>query len=124
MKNPFQSARLSYRALESTDTGFIYSLITDTDAFANSAPFLLRPVTRQLSEGMQKSRSEVLLGVVGILSPAKAAESSEAAHDIDGTGTPIGALFISQPSPANQHHHNADLGIDIIACYQRKGYVS
>lgn len=126
-KNFFRSARLTYRAVESTDTRFFHNLIADADAFANTAPLLLQPMTRHFSEGMQKLGSETLLSVIICLTSASSGgESSESAHNLNigDTDTPIGALYLSKSPPAEQHHRNTNLAINLSATHQGKGYGS
>ncbi|KZP30707.1 putative GNAT family acetyltransferase [Athelia psychrophila] len=113
MRNPFQSARLIYRAVESTDVDFIHSLNTNADNLINANFSLLRPRTHKSSEGIQQSKSEALLGVVICLPSPSEADNSAA--------TPIGTPHLKSDM---QHHRNAYLGINMSAAYQGKGYGS
>lgn len=120
MKNPFQSARLTYRAIESTDADFTRRLQSDPVGSANSMGSLLRPLSQDLAESMLTKPSDALLGV-HICLPSSSSDSS-AGETGTGADKPIGRLFLSKSSPAEEHHRKSLISIRLEAPYQGKGY--
>lgn len=113
--NPFRSARLLYRAVESTDDAFFNSIQTDPSNFQNSNARLLRPQSRDDTKHYQKFvAEEALLGVV-ICLPS----SDQLAEP-----TPIGTIHLKPLGPALIQHRFTELGIDILKGYQGQGYGS
>ncbi|RDW61325.1 hypothetical protein BP5796_11217 [Coleophoma crateriformis] len=128
MKNPFQSARLTYRAVESTDEAFIHSLNLNPIDSANANSCLLKPASQKWSAKMHKYISEnALLGVIICLKSEETPETSEKEKEgEDGKKkelVPIGQVHLSH-SKFGEVHRGADIGIDIKTEYQGKGYGS
>lgn len=120
MKNPFQSARLTYRAIESADTDLILRLVSDPVGLANASGSLLRPLSQEYAEKMYTKPSDALLGV-HICLPSSSSDSSAGETGV-GADKPIGRLFLSKSAPAEQHHRKSLISIRIEAQYQGKGY--
>ena len=118
-ENPFSSARLVYRAVESPDDdAFFLSIQTEPTDFQNSNARLKRPQSRKDAKDYQKYvAEEALLGVVICLP-----------HTEPGPPqlppTPIGTVHLKPlPSSLSQHRFT-ELGIDIVKGYQGQGYGS
>lgn len=113
--DPFRSARLIYRAVESPDDDACFqSIQTDTAGFENSNARLIRPQSRKDAANYQKSVAEdSLLGVVICL--------PSSGEDKD---TPIGTLHLNKPPEHLAQHRFTELGIDILPGYQSQGYGS
>lgn len=114
--NPWRSARLLYRTVESPDDdAFFQSIQTDPSNFQNTNANLIRPQSRKDAASYRKIvAEESVLGVIICLPPP----TSEAKP------TPIGIIFLKSLPPAMQHHRFTELGIDIAQGYQGQGYGS
>lgn len=47
---------------------------------------------------------------------------SEISEAGSNTNTPIGIVFLSSSSPAEKHHRNCEIGINMLSQYHGKGY--
>lgn len=114
MDDPFRSARLVYRAVEESDDASLFQRIqTDPISYQNSNARLKRPQsTKDAAEYQRVVREDTLLGVV-ICLPCSSTEPQ-------AKPTPIGVVFL-KPVPFIQHRFT-ELGIDILAEHQGKGY--
>lgn len=110
--NPFHSERLTFRAVEFPDDNELFqSIQSDAFGFQNSNARLKRPQSRKDAAEYQKEVAEnTLLGVV-ICIPGTPTQKAV---------TAIGTVFLK---PANfLQHRFTELGIDILAEHQGKGY--
>ena len=122
MRNPFRSSRLIYRAIESPeDDAFFHSISQDPQAFANSNPALLKPVSKKASEESRKDYAEKsLLGVLICLpTPSTSTEDSSSSEAI-----PIGSISLTGHRSGQEHHRRSNIGVNVIAAYQGQGYGS
>ena len=119
MTDPFRSARLIYRAVESPDHDALFQQIqTEPISFQNSNARLIRPQSRPDAAQYQNFVSEkALLGVVICLAPPPDAPPNV-------TLTAIGVVHLKDPFAPNSPHRQTELGIDIVDGYQGKGYGS
>ncbi|RDW77472.1 hypothetical protein BP6252_05525 [Coleophoma cylindrospora] len=128
MKNPFQSARLTYRAVEATDEAFIHSMNLNPINTANANTALLKPASKKWSAKMHKYISEnALLGVIICLTSEETPETSGKEKE-GGDGkkdelVPIGQINLSH-SRFGEVHRGAEIGIGLKTEYQGKGYGS
>jgi RimJ/RimL family protein N-acetyltransferase len=108
-QNPFQSARLTYRALEPTDEPFVYELESDPFSFINSQLGLKRPRPRQVSrERFERFTESSLLAVAVCIS--------------DEERTPIGIVSLKGVPGDLAHHRYTEISIGLSPSYQGKGY--
>jgi ribosomal protein S18 acetylase RimI-like enzyme len=137
--NPFRSARLFYRAIESPqDDEFFHSLQRDPFSYASSTPSLLAPASNAYTNKIRDHFQGALLGVI-ICLPTNPENLSLAGDSIGpdvkttspslirnepyDKGIPIGSLSLERPgNPRLAHHRFADIGIDIAPKYQSRGY--
>ena len=118
MSDPFQSAQLLYRAVESPDDDALFQKIqTEPLSFENSNARLKRPQSRKDAAHYQKFVSEeALLGVIICLKSSN--------KDSTATPVPVGVVHLKgSPTHGAQHRHT-ELGIDILEEHQGKGYGS
>ena len=113
-EDPFRSARLLYRAVESPDDdAFFLSLQTEPSDFQNSNARLIRPQSRKDGADYQRLvAEEALLGVVICLPPTQPQLKP----------TPIGTVHLKPLPPSMMAHRFTELGIDIAKGYQGQGY--
>lgn len=138
MSNPFQSARLLYRAVElpgtnQADDDFFLRLQRNALGFRNASSSLLRPVSQKQAADYQRwIAEESLLGVVICLpnnNDDDEANDSEAighqghATDDEPDATPIGVLTLTL-TPRESHHRYTEIIIDILPQHQNRGYGS
>ena len=104
MANPFQSARLIYRAPEPTeDEAFFHAMLQDPIAWANSNAFIAKPQSKKEALKYIQFLEEALLGVVICLPSPEA----------NGKSIPLGAIVLkSVPVPMIQHRFT-EIGINI-----------
>ncbi|MCJ1298805.1 hypothetical protein MMC08_001595 [Hypocenomyce scalaris] len=127
MKDPFRSARLIYRAVESPeDDAFFLSMAQDYEAVANADATMLKPAAKKFSEERRKYFTDkALLGVL-ICLPAPSSNSTTTTTTDDAASSPkpipIGRIHLSGSAPGLGHHRNSSIGIGIAAPYQRQGY--
>ncbi|PWY90907.1 acyl-CoA N-acyltransferase [Aspergillus heteromorphus CBS 117.55] len=120
MPTPFQTSRLTYRAIEDTDEPFIHSLQLHPPSFATSNATLLRPQsTRDTKTGYFKylTSEKALLATIIELSPNTTTLPTP-------TTIQIGAISLRAPPPDHAHHRETALTIDIAAEHQGQGYGS
>ncbi|KAK4493965.1 hypothetical protein PRZ48_015151 [Zasmidium cellare] len=116
---PFRSKRLIYRAIEpDEDEELFMSIQQDAIAYRNANYTISKPQSKKdVQHFMKVLVEEQLLAVVICLIPQEPAEEKQ-------KPTPIGAIHLTSTKPAQMHHRNADIGIDIAEAYQGKGYGS
>lgn len=114
--NPFRSANLIYRAVESPDDDALFLAIqTEPVDFINSNARLIRPQSRKDAANYQKEvAEEALLGVV-ICLPASTSDTKP---------TAIGTIHLKPIMTGGAPHRFSEIGIDIVKGYQGKGYGS
>ena len=117
-ENPFRSARLLYRAVESPeDDALFQSIQADHSNFQNSNAQLLRPQSRKDAAGYQKFvTEEALIGVIICLPPPPS--------EPEAKPTSIGTIHLKPIPPAMLQHRFTELGIDIAKDYRGQGYGS
>ncbi len=133
--DPFRSKNLSYGSYNSPEhDDFFHAVQTDPVAFTNSAPSLIRPVTRKLTEAISKhlQGNSLLFVIISKLAANTDAEANkESGSEKTGTSAtaddsnkpvPIGCIFLKSPSPDMAHHRCSEMGVDIIKEYQGRGY--
>lgn len=114
MSDPFSSARLVYRAIETPDDNILFQKIhTDPQSFQNSNIRLIRPQSsKDAAEYQRVVAEDMLLGVV-ICLPSRSS-------DPQSNPIAIGEVHLT-PVRFPQHRHT-ELGIDILSEHQGKGY--
>ena len=112
--NPFRSARLLYRAVESPDDdAFFLSIQTEPTDFQNSNARLHRPQSRKDAASYQRYvAEEALLGVIICLPPTQPQLKP----------MPIGVIHLKSLPPHMMHHRFSEIGIDIAKGHQGQGY--
>jgi RimJ/RimL family protein N-acetyltransferase len=140
--HPFQSRRLVYRAINPSDDDIIQAIGSDAQIMANSSNTLLKPPNKKMIEMMREySGEKALIGVIICLSPEES-DTYESTEEVNGDAAnpqstssvsaagaprelvPIGRIHLTAISALAPQHRNADIGIDILAPYQGKGYGS
>lgn len=129
----FRSERLLYRNLESPeDEAFVMAINKDSDAAISSSIGTPRPKTKKdAQEWLQWLNEKTLIGVIICFDPEKeGADHTRKPTDSNNTTlpspsqpTPIGIIFLKDPYNA-AHHRQGEIGIDILAPYQGRGYGS
>ncbi|KAL1867074.1 hypothetical protein Daus18300_006473 [Diaporthe australafricana] len=119
----FKSQRLVYRAIEDTDEdlAFLHSISLDAEGFANSNNMSLTPQNKESTKKWKKHLEGCLIAVILCLPPSG---HDQAATDKTPDPTPIGVISLTGTSPRSAHHRNANIGIDVLPEYQRRGYGS
>lgn len=142
--NAFKSERLIYRAIEDNDEDleFIHQISLDADGFANGMDQALVPQNKEATKRWKTRLGDCIIAVIVCLprssnTPDPAAAS--AANNTDAKGeapaaqrpshpagpTPIGLISLAgATSMRTAQHRNANIGVDILPPYQRKGYGS
>lgn len=115
MANPFTSARLLYRAIETPDDDKLFlQLNQEPESFQNSNPGLLRPQARADAMRHQKALMEhSLIGVVICL---------RSTDPIDPKPTAIGQIHLDAVAPTSPQHRTGVIGLGILPEYQAQGY--
>lgn len=112
--DPFQSANLIFRAIESPDHDALFLAIQSEPAdFMNSNAHLLHPQSRADATNYQKSVVETSLLAVAICLPNP--------NPVEPP-IPIGVIFLKPVGPKMSQHRHSEIGIDIVKGYQGKGY--
>jgi RimJ/RimL family protein N-acetyltransferase len=121
--NPYTSARLIYRAVEEeADEPFLSSLFQDPAGQVNSSVSLHVPRSSSDTKKSVKWLKEECVCAVVICLPAT---SSAAGPGSDALKlTPIGIIHIDHSPTDKPHHRHGEIGIGIMAPYQRQGYGS
>ena len=111
--DPFTSARLLYRAVETPeDDSFFEEIQKDSIGYEQSNAGLVRPQSRKDAVKYQKYiAEEALLGVV-ICIPA--------AHE-SRRPIPIGTIHLKKLPPHMMQHRFTEISIDLLPAYQGKG---
>lgn len=137
--NLFKSERLIYRAIEDTDEDldFIHSISLDAEGFANGMDQALVPPNKDATKRWRQRLESAIIAVIVCLPPAPsgpepAADTAKDEAQQPGSKkaaaagpTPIGLISLSgATSMRTAQHRNANVGIDILPPYQRKGYGS
>lgn len=131
-RSAFNSERLTYRAVEDNDEDldFLHSITLDEEGFVNSNNLILRPQNKESTKKWKQYLGTHLIAVIICLTPsnadtvagAGAAGSDEAQTKKKADPTPIGIVSLTGLNPRATQHRNANIGIDILPDYQRKGY--
>lgn len=138
--NAFKSERLIYRAIEDNDEDldFIHSILLDAEGFANSMDLALVPQNKEAAKRWKQSLDGAIIAVIVCLPPPSDADQTPAAGAKDEAPAqqqqptkktdpiPIGLISL-RGSPSGMRtaqHRNADIGIDMLAPHQCKGYGS
>jgi RimJ/RimL family protein N-acetyltransferase len=108
-RNPFRSARLTYRALEPSDEPFVYELESDPISLINSQLAIKRPRPREGHKARFDRLTEFSLLAVAICIS-------------DEERTPIGVINLKGVSSDLAHHRYTEVGIGLSPSYQGKGY--
>ncbi|KAF2174070.1 hypothetical protein M409DRAFT_48954 [Zasmidium cellare ATCC 36951] len=122
---PWNSAHLSYRAVEQDDeTGVLYQLGRDAEAFNNAVPFMPTPQGSNAAKSYKTYLESCLLGVIICVTPSTPAkiESYQPSHPDPGEA--VGVLTLTGPGQGREHHGRADIAISILAPHRGKGYGS
>jgi RimJ/RimL family protein N-acetyltransferase len=125
MADAFNSARLTYRAIEENDkdTAFIHSLRLESAARANSEDWIFKPVNKASSAKFAAQRRDKCRIAVLICLPVSSV--GEGAGVALSATKPIGRINLQSPDEqGREHHRDTEIGIQIAAEYQRKGYGS
>ncbi|ROV92096.1 hypothetical protein VSDG_07530 [Cytospora chrysosperma] len=137
----FTSKRLIYRAVEETpeDLDFLHSITLDSEGFANSNTGRLVPQNKEFTKKWKSHLESCLIAAVVCLpsgsSPTPAVAEETASHTGAASSpektrpeeprpVPIGLISLTGSSPETAHHRNANISIDVLPAYQRKGYGS
>lgn len=133
----FKSERLIYRAIEDNDEDldFLHSISLDAEGFANSNTLALVPPNKEATKRWKQHLETCILAVVICLPPsdpdleiagdAKDEKSSPAqpSKNAKPMPTPIGLISLfGSANMRTAQHRNANIGIDILPAYQRRGY--
>ncbi|KAG6363640.1 hypothetical protein INS49_008741 [Diaporthe citri] len=114
--NLFKSERLLYRAIEDNDEDldFIHSISLDAEGFANGVDLALVPQNKDATKRWKQRLEQAIIAVIAQQPGKKAAGP-----------TPIGLISLSgSTSMRTAQHRNANVGIDILPPYQRRGHGS
>jgi len=123
MAEAFQSARLVYRAIEDNeeDIGLLNSLNQESEGRTNNSHAIFKPVNKKFSQQQAKNFEESFLCVLICL-------PISVQNDHSGSSPqylePIGRVGLWKIEENFRHHRSANIGIHILAAYQRKGYGS
>lgn len=114
----FTSKRLIYRAVEETpeDLAFLHSITLDSEGFANSNTGRLVPQNKEYTKKWKTHLESCLIAAVVCLP----SDSSLTPTPADETASNTDAAS----PPGTAHHRNANISIDVLPEYQRKGYGS
>lgn len=137
-KDMFKSERLVYRAIEDApeDLAFLHSISLDAEGFANSNTQALVPQSRENTKKWRQHLDSCVIAAVVCLppSPRASAPPGEMSSTTDAALSPekrpepqlvpIGVISLTGSSPRSAHHRNANISIDVLPEYQRKGYGS
>jgi RimJ/RimL family protein N-acetyltransferase len=123
-KDPFRSARLTYRAIRIPEDAELFAAINDDRAgYMNSNASNIKLPGAADAAAFQKSVSEELLGCVICLAPDEEG-GTRSPLSPPACGAPIGQVQLKKLAPQLQHHRFSEIGIDILPPYQGHGYGS
>ncbi|KAF2799814.1 acyl-CoA N-acyltransferase [Melanomma pulvis-pyrius CBS 109.77] len=137
--DPFRSARLIYRAVDTPGDNALFSAINDDRAgYVNSnAKNITLPGTADAQRYQKYVVDDTLLGAVICLPSASTSNlTSDERKDVEDrdlentarrvpeAGIPIGVVHLSALSLRMTHHRNTEIAIDVLPAYQGKGYGS
>lgn len=135
--NMFKSKRLIYRAIEDNDEDldFLHSISLDTEGFANSNTMALAPPSKEATKGWKQHLHTCIIAVIICLPPSdpgpepasdakdETSATAEPSKKAGTTPTPVGQISLSgSTNMKTAQHRNANIGIDILPDYQRRGY--
>lgn len=133
----FKSERLIYRAIEDNDDDldFLHSISLDAEGAANGNTVALVPPNKEATKRWRQRLETCILAVVMCLPPSDPDrdlagdtkdETSPPKHSNKNARprpTPIGLISLSGSTDMRTaQHRNANIGIDILPAYQRRGY--
>lgn len=116
MNTSRNSARLTYRAVESSDEAFLWSLTANHKDWRNFHAIMDAPATKSSVSNWLKSMIEksMLAVVVNLPQDPSNSRGSEA--------TPIGVINITGPGAGLESHRCSVFGLIILPEYQQKGF--
>lgn len=127
--NAFKSERLIYRAIEDNDEDldFVHSITLDAEGFANSNNLALAPQNKEATKKWKQHLDGCTIAAIVCLPPPSGPDP--AADTVDNKAearpTPIGLISLSGASGLRTaQHRNANISIDVLPAYQRRGYGS
>ncbi|KUI59116.1 putative N-acetyltransferase YoaA [Cytospora mali] len=138
-RDMFNSKRLIYRAIEDTpqNLDFLHSIALDSEGFANSNTGPLVPQNKENTKKWKAHLDSCLIAVVVCLPPNSSLPTAPADERTDKTDAttpsektpephpvPIGLISLTGSSIGTAHHRSANISIDVLPEYQRKGYGS
>jgi RimJ/RimL family protein N-acetyltransferase len=133
----FESERLIYRAIEDNDEDldFLHSISLDAEGFANSNTLALVPPNKEATRRWKQHLETCILAVFICLPPSDPDPDPDPTRDAKNevpaqpgkkagpTPTPVGLISLfGSPNMRTAQHRNANIGIDILPDYQRRGY--
>ncbi|ROV89434.1 hypothetical protein VMCG_10209 [Cytospora schulzeri] len=123
----FTSKRLIFRAIEETpeELAFIHPISLDSEGFANSNTGSLVPQSKEDTKKWMAHLQSCLIAAVICLPPQSSSTPASADEKRqEPQPVPIGLISLTGSSLKTAHHRNANISIDILPGYQRKGYGS
>ncbi|KAF4552842.1 Hypothetical protein D9617_8g048540 [Elsinoe fawcettii] len=114
--DPRRSARLLYRAVESTDEDFLRKGNDDPSIYQMNGRNASIFGTGDAKRLLDFLSTKALLGVIICLAP------SEDAITTDTVLTPVGSMSLAPIPPEMRHHRFSILGIKILPQYRGQGY--
>jgi RimJ/RimL family protein N-acetyltransferase len=134
-RSPFSSARLTYRAIRSSDTALFTAIGADTVGYINSSTTNIHLANEaDTNEFMKECQEKMLLGAAiwlrhpddmtreQKLSLVEKAKTEGKEHMVEEWGTAIGEIHLSRLRPDNVHHRFTEIGLDILPEHQNRGY--
>lgn len=111
VSSPWQSARLTYRALEPEDELFVHTLDSEVFNFINMHIKLKRPQ----SKADNKKRFDQLINenILAVVICTTAEDNN-----------PIGVVNLTSLEEGETHHRYSEIGINLVPSQQGKGYGS
>jgi RimJ/RimL family protein N-acetyltransferase len=134
-RSPFSSARLTYRAIRSSDTALFTAIGADTVGYINSSTTNIHLVSEaDTTEFLKECQEKMLLGAAiwlrhpddmtreQKLSLVEKAKTEGKEHMVEEWGTAIGEIHLTKLRPDNVHHRFTEIGLDILPEHQNRGY--
>jgi RimJ/RimL family protein N-acetyltransferase len=121
----FRSERLIYRAIEDNDEDldFLHSISLDAEGFANSNTTALTPPNKEATKRWKQHLHTCIIAVIICLPSDDTKDEDDKPSNKRAGPTPIGQVSLCGPTDMRTaQHRNANVGIDILPAYQRRGY--